>query len=59
MEDRVWVMEGPCLGLGFRIGNFLINASRTPQFKPNVSDKERLHITQGTSVYTFSIGQNF
>ncbi len=59
MEDRVWVMEGPCLGLGFRIGDFLINASRTPQFKPNVSDKERLHITQGTSVYTFSIGQKF
>lgn len=59
MEDRVWVMEGLCLGIGFRIGNFLINASHTPQFKPTVSDKERLHIDQGTSVYTFSIGQKF
>ena len=59
MEDRVWVMEGLCLGIGFRIGNFLINASHTPQFKPTVSDQERLNIDQGTSVYTFSIGQNF
>ncbi len=59
MEDRVWLVEGLCLGLGIRIGNFLINASHTPHFKPTVSDKERLHITQGTSVYTFSIEQNF
>ena len=59
MEDRVWLSEGLCLGLGFRVGNFLINASHTPQFKPTVSDKERLHIVQGTSVYTFSIGQKF
>lgn len=59
MEDRVWLAEGLCLGLGFRFGNFLINVSHTPQFKPTVSDKERLHIGQGTSVYTFSIGQKF
>lgn len=59
MEERVWLVEGLCLGLGFRVGNFLINASHTPQFKPTVSDKERLHIAQGSSVYTFSIGQNF
>ena len=59
MEDRVWLAEGLCLGLGFRVGSFLINASHTPQFKPTVSNKERLHIVQGTSVYTFSIGQKF
>ena len=59
MEDRVWLAEGLSLGLGLRVGNFLINASHTPQFKPTVSDKERLHIVQGTSVYTFSIGQKF
>ena len=59
MEDRMWLVEGLCLGLGFRFGNFLINASHTPQFKPTVSDKERLHIDKGTSVYTFSIEQKF
>ena len=59
MENRIWKAEGLCLGLGLRIGNYLINASHTPHFTPTVSDEERLHIGQGTSVYTFSIGQKF
>ena len=59
MEHRNWKAEGLCIGLGIRIGNIIFNASHTPQFKPTVSNNERIHIVQGASVYTFSIGQQF
>ena len=59
MENRKWEVEGLCLGLGLRIGNIIFNTSHTPQFKPTVSNNERMHIVQGSSVYTFSIGQQF
>ncbi len=58
-ENRGWKSEGLCLGLGIQIGNFMINASHTPQFTPTVSEDERLHIVKGASVYTFSIGNKF
>ena len=59
MEERTWKAEGLCLGLGVRLGNFLINVAYTPQFKPVVSSDERIHIVQGTSIYSFSVGQDF
>lgn len=59
MEERNWKAEGLCLGFGVRFGNIILNAAYTPQFKPSVSEDERIHIVQGTAVYTFSIGQNF
>ena len=59
MEKRTWIADGLCLGIGVRIANININAAYTPQFKPTVSENERIHVTQGTTVYTFSIGQNF
>lgn len=58
-EERTWKAEGLCLGLGLRVGNFIFNASYTPQFKPTVYEDERIHIVQGTSIYSFSIGQVF
>ena len=59
MEERNWKAEGLCLGFGVRVANITLNAAYTPQFKPTVSEDERIHIVQGTSVYTFSIGQDF
>lgn len=59
MEERNWKAEGLCFGLGARFGNITLNAAYTPQFKPSVSEDERIHIVQGTAVYTFSIGQDF
>ncbi len=59
MEERTWKTEGLCLGFGVRVANITLNAAYTPQFKPTVSENERIHIVQGTSVYTFSIGQDF
>ncbi len=59
MEERNWKAEGLCFGFGARFGNITLNAAYTPQFKPSVSEDERIHIVQGTAVYTFSIGQDF
>ena len=59
MEERYWKAEGLCLGIGVRFRNITLNAAYTPQFKPTVAEGERIHIVQGTSVYTFSIGQDF
>ncbi|RKU09016.1 hypothetical protein C6501_15830 [Candidatus Poribacteria bacterium] len=59
MEERNWKAEGLCFGFGARFGNITLNAAYTPQFKPSVSADERIHIVQGTAVYTFSIGQDF
>ncbi len=59
MEERTWKAEGLCLGLGVRFGNIIINAAYTPQFEPTVSEDERIHIVQGTSIYSFSVGQVF
>ena len=59
MEERTWKAEGHCLGLGVRFGNFILNAAYTPQFKPTVSEDERIYLVQGTSIYSFSIGQDF
>ena len=59
MEERTWKTAGLCLGFGVRVANITLNAAYTPQFKPTASENERIHIVQGTSVYTFSIGQDF
>lgn len=59
MEERNWKSEGLCFGLGVRFGSITLNAAYTPQFKPTISEDERIHIVQGSAVYTFSIGQNF
>ncbi len=59
MEERIWKAEGLCLGMGVQFGNITFNAAYTPQFTPTVDVDERIHIVQGTSVYTFSIGQEF
>ncbi len=59
MEERTWKAEGLCLGMGVRLGNIIINAAYTPQFEPTVSEDERIHIVQGTSIYSFSVGQDF
>lgn len=59
MEERTWKSQGLCLGFGVQFGNIIFNASYTPQFKPTVSEGERIHIVQGTSIYSFSIGQVF
>lgn len=59
MVERTWKVEGLCLGLGFRFGNIIINAAYTPQYEPTVSADERIHIVQGTSIYSFSVGQDF
>ncbi len=59
MEERTWKAEGLCLGMGVRFGNIIINAAYTPQFEPTASVDERIHIVQGTSIYSFSVGQDF
>ena len=59
MEERTWKAEGLCLGMGVRYGNIIVNAAYTPEFEPTVSKDERIHIVQGTSIYSFSIGQVF
>lgn len=59
MEERPWKAEGLCLGIGVRFGNIIINAAYTPQFEPTVREDERIHIVQGTSIYSFSVGQVF
>lgn len=59
MEERIWKAEGLCLGIGVQFGNITFNAAYTPQFTPTVDEDERIHIVQGTSIYTFSVGQEF
>lgn len=59
MEERNWKAEGLCLGFGVRLGNITLNAAYNPQFKPVVTEDERIRIAQGAAVYTFSIGQDF
>ena len=59
MEERTWKAEGLCLGIGVQFGNITLNAAYTPQFTPTVAEDERIHIVQGTSVYAFSVGQDF
>lgn len=59
MEERTWKAEGLCVGIGVKFGNITLNAAYTPQFTPTVAGDERIHIVQGTSVYAFSIGQDF
>ncbi len=59
MEERTWKAEGLCVGIGVKFGNITLNAAYTPQFTPTVAEDERIHIVQGTSVYAFSIGQDF
>ena len=58
-EERLWKAEGPCFGLGVRLGSITLNAAYTPQLIPTVGVEERLHIVQGKGVYAFSIGQTF
>lgn len=59
MDERKWEAQGICLGIGIRTGNITLNAAYTPQFKPTVSDDERIHIVQGNAIYTFSVEQAF
>lgn len=58
-EERLWIAEGVCFGIGFRFGSIILNAAYTPQFTPVVIDEERIHIVQGNAVYAFSVGQTF
>ncbi|RKU26720.1 hypothetical protein C6497_13065 [Candidatus Poribacteria bacterium] len=59
MDERTWKAEGVSFGIGVRTGNITINGAYTPEYKPTKSDDERLHVVQGTAVYTFSIEQAF
>lgn len=59
MEERSWIAEGLCFGVGVRLGNYTINAAYAPTFKPIVSKNEQVKISQGTANYTFSMGQVF
>ena len=58
-EERLWKAEGFCFGLGVRLGEITLNAAYTPQFRPIATENERIHIVQGETVYTFSIGRTF
>ena len=58
-EERLWKAEGFCFGLGVRLGGITLNAAYTPQFRPIAIEDERIHIVQGETVYTFSIGRTF
>ncbi|RKU20212.1 hypothetical protein C6503_06475 [Candidatus Poribacteria bacterium] len=58
-EERLWKAEGFCFGLGVRFGSLILNVAYTPQFGPVASENERIHIVQGETVYTFSIGRTF
>ena len=58
-EERLWKAEGFCFGLGFRFGSLILNVAYTPQFRPIAAENERVHIVQGETVYTFSIGRTF
>ena len=58
-EERLWKAEGLCFGIGFRLGNIILNIAYTPQFTPVGVDEERIHIVQGKAVYAFSVGQAF
>ena len=58
-EERLWKAEGFCFGLGVRLGGLTLNAAYTPQFRPIAIENERIHIVQGETVYTFSIGRTF
>ena len=58
-EERLWKAEGFCLGFGVRFGSLTLNVAYTPQFRPVALENERIHITQGEAVYTFSIGRVF
>lgn len=58
-EERLWKAEGFCFGLGVRLGRITLNAAYTPQFQPIATENERVHVVQGETVYTFSIGRMF
>ena len=58
-EERLWKAEGFCFGLGVRLGGITLNAAYTPQFRPIATENERVHVIQGATVYTFSIGRTF
>ena len=58
-EERLWKAEGFCFGLGVRLGGITLNAAYTPQFRPIATENERVHVIQGDTVYTFSIGRTF
>lgn len=58
-DERTWKAEGVSFGLGVRAGSIIINGAYTPEYKPTKSDDERLHVVQGTAVYTFSVEQAF
>ena len=58
-EERLWKAEGFCFGLGVRLGGITLNAAYTPQFRPIAVENERIHVLQGETVYTFSIGRTF
>lgn len=58
-EERLWKAEGFCFGLGVRLGEITLNAAYTPQFRPIATENERIHIVQGETAYTFSIGRTF
>ena len=58
-EERLWKAEGFCFGLGVRLGGITLNAAYTPQFRPIAAENERVHVVQGETVYTFSIGRTF
>ena len=59
MDERTWKAEGFSFGIGVKTGNITLNGAYTPEYKPTKSDDERLHVVQGTAVYTFSIEQAF
>ncbi len=58
-EERLWKAEGFCFGIGVRLGEIILNAAYTPQFRPIATENERVHVVQGETVYTFSIGRTF
>lgn len=59
MDERTWKAEGFSFGIGVRAGSITLNGAYTPEYQPTKSDDERLHVVQGTAVYTFSIEQAF
>lgn len=59
MDERTWKAEGFSFGIGVRSGRITLNGAYTPEYKPTKSDNERLHVVQGTAIYTFSLEQAF
>ena len=54
MEERTWKTEGLCLGFGVRVANITLNAAYTPQFKPTVSENERIHSSKAFCLHLFN-----